>query len=1137
DAAAGVAGLIKTVKMLQQHMLPPSLHVVTPNPRLGLEQSAFYINTTLSPWETNGTPRRAGVSSFGIGGTNAHIVLEEAPTPAMTAVSASPSHLLVLSARTEAALQQARTNLLHYLQQSPDVQLADVAYTLQAGRKAFHHRSMLVCHDMPDAIEILDTANPARLLSTADEVNSRSVVFMFPGQGTQYVNMGREIYSTEAVFRAEIDRCAELLLPSLGLDLKSVLYPDEASDRLHLNQTWLTQPALFVVEYALARLWLSWGITPTAMIGHSIGEYVAACLAGVFSLEEALKLVVLRGRLMQQLPSGAMLAVSLPLAEILPLLNKRLSLAALNTPEQCVVSGTHEDIEEFTQLISEQGAFYSRLHTSHAFHSLMVEPIVKTFEAEVAQLALHPPRLPYISNVSGTWISQNQATDPGYWGQHLRETVRFADGISTLLQETDWAFLEVGPGRTLGTFVKAQQAGGSGRTRELLIAASLPPGKGAQTSDRECILTALGHLWLGKVPVQRWNLSDGRRIPLPTYPFERKRYWIERSSTSVLHPVSQQNGNGRHVLQQEALEDVVQPLTQQQQNSAEVPPPATLTSSQHDRPHLLVAYRSPRNELEQGVVAVWQQLFGINGIGIDDPFFDLGGDSLLAVQLLSQLRAVLHINLTLQELFEAGTVAGVVQRAEVILQARASAQEKAATPPPSIADAPLSFTQRRLWFLDQLEQGNSVLNISLAFRIQGPLNRALMARCFQEIIHRHAALRTYFVEADGEPVQRIMPSLRLPLPLIDLQELPSHKRENALASQIAAEAGRPFDLSQVPLIRTTLLYLGQPDSQQQEEHVLLLSMHHAISDGWSMGLFLKEFSALYAAFSQGQPSPLSALPMQYVDFAAWQRAQETGMEEQLEYWRGKLGGELPVLDLPTDYPRPVIPTYRGARQRLLLPGQLLRDLKQLGQREGITLFMVLLGAFQALLSRYSGQEDILVSTPIANRNHHNIESLIGPFIDLLVLRTDLSGDPTFHELLGRVREVCLQAYAHQNVPFDTLVEAINPQRDTSRAPLTQVVLRLPNAPMAPIALADLTLSMLPMNVETADQDLTLDMIELPGGVEAALEYNTALFAPATIERLLRHWQVLLEAVVASPLTRLAQLPLLTPLEARTILSE
>ena len=1147
DAAAGVAGLIKTVEALKHHMLPPSLHFTTPNPDLNLERSSFYINAILSPWEAEEVPRRAGVSSFGIGGTNAHVVLEEAPVPEKVSVPTHPWHLVVLSVRTETALQQARANLLQHLRQHPELDMGDVAYTLQVGRRLFAHRNMFVCRDLPDAIQVLDAADPTRLFSTvdADTMRSRPVVFMFPGQGTQYSGMGGELYHTEAVFRAEVDRCAEILLPFLNLDIRSILYPEEADierTRFQLNQTWLTQPALFVVEYALAKLWLSWGVAPAAMIGHSIGEYVAACLAEVFPLESALKLVTLRGRLMQQLPQGAMLAVSLPLEEIRPLLGERLSIAAINTPEQCVIAGSQEDIERFIQTISEQEVSYMRLHTSHAFHSIMVEPIIKAFVTECSRLQLRPPRLPYISNVSGTWINEAQATDPAYWGLHLRQTVLFANGISQLLHGTGWAFLEVGPGRTLGTFVGQQRPEDGVPAGEQLIAASLPHAKGAQTaSDRAFILTTLGRLWLSNVPINWGKLPVRRRIPLPTYPFERQRYWIER------HPLaaSQLDYSGRDAFYQEELEEVAQSRMPHIATIENVLQDAEFTSSLHARPNLPIAYQAPRNELEQSVTNIWQQFFGISQIGIYDNFFDLGGHSLLAVQILSQLRASLQIDLPLSALFEGGTVADVAQRAEALLQTTVATFEGPDARILPVADAPLSFVQRRFWFLNWLEPGNPVLNIPLALLVQGPLDIALMERCFQEIVRRQSSLRTHFIEVDGEPVQRIVPHLHLPLPMIDLGWLPASEQQKELEHLTTENAKCPFDLSRVPLIRTTVLRLSvTKDSHRisceepyHKEHVLLLSMHHSISDGWSMGVFLNEFSALYRAFAHGHTSPLPALPMQYVDFATWQRAQEAKLETHLHYWCTKLAGDLPVLDLPTDYPRPAVPTYRGARQRLHLPDTLLQDLKKLGQREGVTFFMVLLGAFQVLLSRYSGQEDILVSTPVANRNGNDIANMIGAFVDKLILRTDLSGDPSFQSLLGRVRDVCLQGYTHQDVPFEKLVEVLNPQRDTSRSPLTQVLLRLPNPPTAPIEVANLKLKVLPISVETADLDLILDMIELPNGIEAAVEYSTDLFAPSTIERLLQHWQVLLEAVVADPQLHISQLPLLTSAESCTILSE
>ena len=526
DAAAGVAGLIKTVLALQHKQLPPSLHFEQPNPKIDFASSPFYVNATLSEWAAAGTPRRAGVSSFGIGGTNAHAVLEEAPAPP-AADASRPWQLLLLSAKTGAALDAATANLAAYLRQHPEAELADVAYTLQVGRRAFNHRRMLVCRDLADALAALETTDAQPVLTAVQQTGAPAIVFMFPGQGAQTVNMGLALYGQEATFRAEVDRCAEGLHAHLGLDLRTVLYPQAApSDdtRRQLNQTWLTQPALFVVEYALARLWMSWGVRPAALVGHSIGEYVAACLAGVLSLEDALALVAARGRLMQQLPAGAMLAVQLGETELAARLGPQLSLAAVNAPGLCVASGPEAAIADLEQRLSAEGVAARRLQTSHAFHSAMMEPMLATFTAQVQRLRLSPPQIPYVSNVTGDWITPAEATDAHYWAKHLRQTVRFAAGLAELRKEANCVLLEVGPGQTLSTLAKrqAQQAGAPA------VVASLPRRQAGQ-ADAEDLLRALGQLWLRGTAVDWagfYAAERRRRVPLPTYPFERQRYWI-----------------------------------------------------------------------------------------------------------------------------------------------------------------------------------------------------------------------------------------------------------------------------------------------------------------------------------------------------------------------------------------------------------------------------------------------------------------------------------------------------------------------------------------------------------------------------------------------------------------------------------
>jgi len=535
DAAAGVAGFLKTVLALENREIPPSLHFERPNPAIDFAGSPFYVNARLAPWETDGAPRRAAVSSFGVGGTNAHVILEEAPAAAPP-VAARPVDLLLLSARSEEALEAATDRLAEWLRGHPGLCLADAAHTLRAGRAVFRHRRAVVGRGLADTVARLESRDAARVTSAVDreEPRERPVVFLFPGQGAQHPGMARGLYEREPVFRRELDRCAELLRPALGLDLRQVLYPPpappaitgEAEDRL--GRTALTQPALFAVEYSLARLWMEWGVRPQAMIGHSLGEYVAACLAGVMSLPDALALVAARGRLMERLPGGAMLSVPLPEEELAALLPAGASLAAANEPSRSVASGPEEAVAELARRLDERGVAHRRLHTSHAFHSAMMEPVLPELTAVVRGLALAAPEVPYISNLTGTWITPEQATDPGYWARHLRQPVRFAAGVEELRRDSSRILLEVGPGRTLATMAGRHPARQLEQGGQPVIASLRHPGE--EADDQETVLGALGRLWLAGLEIDWRGFAAGearRRVPLPTYPFEHRRYWIE----------------------------------------------------------------------------------------------------------------------------------------------------------------------------------------------------------------------------------------------------------------------------------------------------------------------------------------------------------------------------------------------------------------------------------------------------------------------------------------------------------------------------------------------------------------------------------------------------------------------------------
>ena len=483
DTAAGIAGLIKTVLALQQRLLPPSLHFEQPNPQIDFGHSPFYVNTRLSAWQTDRLPRRAGVSSLGIGGTNAHVVLEEAPSVAASGPS-RPWHLLVLSAQTGSALAATATQLAAYLRQHPEVPLADVAYTLQVGRRAFRHRRAVVCQTCAEAVTALEMQEPRHVLRSTQETRERPVVFMFPGQGAQYVNMGLELYRHETVFREQVEHCATLLLPHLDCDIRQVLYPSPAQAATaaqQLLQTRLAQPALFVVEYALARLWMAWGIRPQALIGHSLGEYVAACLAGVFvpgrrpgagSCPRAPHAAIARGHHAGRGPVGAG-SPTVPGSAHLSGSQQRSGTVRGLGPTAALAT--------LEQQLTQQRVAVHRVQTSHAFHSAMMDPILEPFTTFVSQVALKPPQIPYVSNVTGTWMTAEAATDAHYWTRHLRQPVRFAAGLQTLGQDPSRILLEVGPGQTLSTLARRHPD----TAAEQVVLASLPR---AQDPEMACLL-------------------------------------------------------------------------------------------------------------------------------------------------------------------------------------------------------------------------------------------------------------------------------------------------------------------------------------------------------------------------------------------------------------------------------------------------------------------------------------------------------------------------------------------------------------------------------------------------------------------------------------------------------------------------
>ena len=658
DAAAGVAGLIKATLAVRDGQIPASLHFESANPHLGLEDSPFFVARARGGWPIAGT-RRAGVSSFGIGGTNAHVVVEQPPAPVHAAdAAASPWTLLLLAARSGDALDAMAARLADHLKKQP-ADLDDVSYTLALGRRALDVRRAVVCAGddrRGDAIRALDGGDRARVVD-GHATTARPVVFLFPGQGAQHADMGGALYRTEPGFAAIVDRCAHHLREALGFDLREALYPSLFTGPAHdLAQTAITQPALFVTSYALAQTLIARGVRPAAMIGHSVGEYVAACVAGVVDLPQALALVAARGQLVDRLPSGAMLGVALDEADAEAALRDRpaLSIAAVNGPGLTVVSGPREAIDALAHVLTERGVGVRRLVTSHAFHSAMLEPAVAPLVAAMARASLRPPTVRYISNVTGTWITPEEATDPSYYGRHLRLPVRFGPGLARIISdEPDAIVLEVGPGQTLTTLARA-----SGLLQPATRAiATLPRATAtAPAIESPPVAMTLAALWTGGAALDVAAVFAGqarRRVPLPSYPFERQRYWIEPGATAALATGA--------------------PRDAQRLDEGAGEPPTV--RARHPRPPLHTIYAAPDSEIEHQLCEVWADLLGIEPVGVHDHFLELGGHSLLGARLAARVQTSFGIELPLPVMFESPTVAELAVAIERAVIAELEARE------------------------------------------------------------------------------------------------------------------------------------------------------------------------------------------------------------------------------------------------------------------------------------------------------------------------------------------------------------------------------------------------------------------------------------------------------------------------------
>lgn len=1111
DAAAGVAGMIKVILMLKNRKLPPLVNFLSPNPELPLNDTTFYFNSSLTDWSDKQGARRAGISSFGIGGTNGHCILEEAPDT-VSKDSAKKYHLVPVTAKTLQALMNAKQSISsHTLCSGQDI--GDIAFTLQQGRSHYRHRSLQVYKKEPGE------KNPSLMtdseFSGLQELYNPAVVFMFTGQGSQYAGMTEDLYNEFSIFRDIVDRANLYLQKNFNLDIqKYILNGTDDSLQNEINQTSVAQPLLFVVQYAIYLLLREFGISPDALIGHSIGEYAAATVSGVFEFEDALKLVAWRGKLMQEQKPGAMLAVQLSYDKILPYISNKVNLSLRNAPGMNVLSGDIPDIAEVYERFASEypDSHLVKLKTSHAFHSYMMEPVLDPFREILKTVKFGASKLPFISNKTGTWIRPGDLSVDGYWTDQIRSTVNFTDGIQELLNSGHTYFIEVGPGNILSTLLSQFDTSG----KKILRTSTVRHPK-KKLNDSSVFLKAVAHAWVSGVDLD-WSkfYQDEKRfrVPLPAYPFKSERHWIDPVTSFNFHT----NPRGRS-----KTDSTDAPATD---HYKEVIDESALLS--HNRPAMDNEYIPPVSETEIAVAQIWEELLGIKGIGIEDDFFYLGGHSLLASQVTNRISEKFHVRLPLETLFASPTIKGLIEKIES--EAPSVEFDTAIISLDPENHLPVSLDQKRLWIIHQIDPKNPAYNIPFTYMLKGKLDVTVFKRSLDILFKRQAILRSSIKSDQGEPYCIIHHFKNIPIKILDFSSLVESTVESKIQSFFSSESREIFDIENGPLFRLYLVKI------RADEYIFHMTVQHMVFDGWSWGIFAGELRQIYNDLLDSREIKLSPLKNQYYDIANWQKEneKESTFSGLAEYWKVQLKDHPAEINFPYDHRRGKTNSGLGGRVPLKLSAELTGKLKSLSHDENATVFTTLLAVFGLLLNKYSGDEDICVGAPTANRDNSNVEEIIGLFVNTIVLRLHFKESQSFRDLLHMTRETTLNALAHKNLPFDKLVETLQPDRKTNANPIAQILFAYQNTPRPPLTLRGINPERILIKNTISPFDLTFYAWEENGIIEGELEYNSDILERDTILRLKKNFIKLFQLIIENPEANISTISILSGEESSLI---
>ena len=1057
-----------------------------------------------------------------------------APVQELSPGISAESRLLLVSANDSDALQGRIDDVLSHLASTQD-RLDDVAYTLVTGRQAMDQRAALVIGQEQSLAGLRDKG--AVHISRGKRPEGRAAVgFMFPGQGSQFAGMGRQLFERHARFRALFERCDGVLEPLIGLRLRELLFAAEGGTdgeaQRTLTQTAITQPALFVIEYALADLLVHYGVQPDVLLGHSIGEFAAACLAGVFELEAALQLVAERGRLMQSLPAGSMLSVKAELAQVEPLCGDGIDLAAYNAPGLIVVSGANERVEQFASELKGRGIESRKLHTSHAFHSAMMEPILETFSRAVEKASPRSPRIPIVSTMTGKPLSDEEACSSAYWAKQLRNPVRFADAVASAIEMKPSVLVEVGPGVALSTFA-ARQKEGAARARKV-IATLGHPESAAPALD--ALLRCLGELWIqGLEPSWEtlYAASARRLVRLPTYRYTRRRHWVEPPPLTAAARA--------------------QPVRAENTNAAAGAGAAAVT---------------PELQLRQRLLALLGSRLGtqLSESDLETTLLELGLDSMALSQFAAKLRSEFGVRVPVRRLFEdlnsvgriadhllaegasvaveapaappaaaasvaaqpvasdAGALAKILERLERIEQRlEGGPAEKAAVTPPRAAQAatpppqteapegvPLTASQREIWVAARVggTAASLAYNEARAFRFRGPLDLVALTKSLEELSYRHEALRQTFT-SDGERCIT-HPSMPIPLSNSDLRKEDASTRATRLKELMHEQVSVAFDLATGPLCRARLVWIADDEAQ------LIMCAHHIVVDGSSWEIMIRELSELYSARVEGRPASLPRAAS-FAAYAAAELAETSSAEarESERFWLDHLRSQTDDLDLPIDKPRPALRSFRSTRSDQQLPAAIMERVRAAATQASCTPQTLLLGAFQLLLYRLSRQTDLIVGIPASGQAAAGLESLVGHCVHVLPLRTLLDPDKRVAQHLTELHSTLLDGLDHQQGSFSDLLPKLKRPRDPSRPALIQVAFGMGRSQKRPaFSGLDTWVHVVPRVSETFE--LYVYATDVGGALEVSWSYSTDLFSEATIGVWQRCFATAVEELVAAP---------------------